>query len=159
MIHEGVKKRRSLFRLEYSHTINIKSDSKRVWELLTDHRDYSDWNSTIKTFKGEFVEGNTIEMTVPEVEGKVFRAKVKEIVPYKRMLWTNGSPVTLLGKRSYKLSEQTDGTTMLEVKEIFSGLFVPLFVKKLPDLTPVFKHFAQDIKRIATAKELMFLFI
>ncbi len=159
MIQEGVKKRRSLFRLEYSHTINIKADSKRVWQLLTDHRDYSEWNSTINTFKGEFIQGNTIEMTVPEIEGKVFRAKVKEIVPYRWMLWTNGSPVTLKGKRSYQLSEQSNGSTTLMVKESFSGLLVPLFVKKLPDLTPVFKHFAQDIKRIATAKELMFMFI
>jgi len=147
MIEDKVIKKRSTFRLEYSHKINIKANSYKIWQLLTDTVNYTNWNSTLTSLKGDMSLGGKIELMSPDVPGKVFSIKVKEFIPNKWMLWANGFPLTLRVKRSFLLTEQKDGSTNFEMKESFSGLLVPAFVNKLPDLTPMFNHFENDLKK------------
>lgn len=64
------------------------------------------------------------------------------------MLWSNGSPLSFKVNRSYLLTERKYGTTDFEMGESFSGLLVPIFVKEMPDLTPMFESFMDDLKKV-----------
>jgi hypothetical protein len=53
----------------------------------------------------------------------------------------------LLGERTYSLAPNPDGTaTRFEMKEVFSGLMLPMIAGRLPDFGPIFEQYAADLK-------------
>jgi len=147
-------KTRKAFRLEYSIGVHIKASPEKIWQLLTDAENYPKWSSTFTKITGDMSLGGSIKIKVPEVTNKVFNAQVKEFVPNKWMLWTNGTPSLLVGKRSHQLTSQKDGSTFFELRECFTGLMVPVFARKLPNLIPIFECFANELKGACEKKRI-----
>ena len=51
--------------------------------------------------------------------------------------------------RGITLTPKGDGTTEFAMREVFSGLMLPMIRGSLPDFGPAFETFARDLKRAA----------
>jgi hypothetical protein len=53
------------------------------------------------------------------------------------------------GVRTFTLTPKAEGLTEFAMKEVFSGVMLPMIKKSLPDFGPAFEAYAADLKRAA----------
>jgi len=82
---------------------------------------------------------------------RAFPVRVTEFVPGERMTWTGGMPLGLFtGVRTYTL--KPDGAaTRFTMREEYTGAFLPLIWRSMPDLGPSFRQFADGLQQRAEA--------
>jgi hypothetical protein len=140
-------KTRSTFRMQCGVSTEIKAAPEKIWALLTRADDMVRWNSTLTSVEGQVEPGGTVKMQVPEAPGRTFTVKVTRFVPNQEMVWRDGNPVMFLGVRTYSLTPNPERTaTRFEMKEIFSGVMLPMIAGRLPDFGPIFERYAADLK-------------
>jgi uncharacterized protein YndB with AHSA1/START domain len=132
------------FSRETSVSTTIFADAAIVWALLTRSSDFPRWNSTITSLKGEIREGGTIELKSTLDEKRIFKLKVKELVPEKRLVWGDA-----MGSRTYTLDKDTEGSVLFIMSEKIGGPLFPLFAKSIPSFDESFERFAADLKKEA----------
>ncbi len=91
---------RKTFSRETSVHASIAADPAIVWALLTHAADYPRWNSTVTSIKGEIKLGETIELKSYLDAKRVFKLKIKEFAPEKRLVWGDA-----MGSRVYSLEK------------------------------------------------------
>ncbi|HRH12374.1 MAG TPA: SRPBCC domain-containing protein, partial [Bacteroidia bacterium] len=95
---------KSTFSRETTVSIDIQSDSKRIWSLLTNAQNYSNWNSTVLSIEGKIALGEKIQLRSYLDPKRVFKLTVKEVEAEKRLVWGDA-----MGKREYKLTPSASG--------------------------------------------------
>ena len=138
------KTTKKTFSRETTVSIPIKADSAVIWELLTNAQEYSDWNSTIISLEGDIKEGEKIRLTSTMAPKRVFKLKVKEMIPMKRLVWGDGQ-----GKRVYELRSMNNDTVRFTMTEKIGGPLFPLFAGMIPPFDESFEQFAADLKQAA----------
>ena len=139
---------RGAFSLACRVEVNISAKPERLWNLLSDAKNFPRWNSTVTAIEGEIREGERIRVRVPG-SGRTFTPKVSGVVPCERMTWTGGVAPLFQGVRTFELNARADGSTDFVMEERFSGLMLPLVKGSLPDFQPIFERYASDLKREA----------
>lgn len=139
---------RTVFSLACRVEAHIRAKPERVWNLLTDAKDFPRWNSTVTAIEGQIREGEKLRLHVPGTD-RTFTPKVSGVVPSQRMTWTGGFAPLFQGIRTFELKARPDGSTDFSMEERFSGLLLPLVKKSLPDFRPIFERYALDLKREA----------
>ncbi len=134
---------KKLFSRETSVSISIKAPPKTIWSLLTDASQYPKWNSTVVSIEGNISPRETIKLKSKLDPKRVFKLKVKEFEPNKRLSWGDA-----MGLRVYSLSESR-GTTTFTMTEKIGGPIFPLFAKMIPSFDLSFEDFAKDLKKAA----------
>lgn len=134
---------RKTFSRETSVHTTIAADPAIVWALLTHAADYPRWNTTVTSIKGEIKAGNTIELKSYLDAKRVFKLKIKELVPEKRLVWGDGQ-----GNRVYSL-EKSGNDTSFSMTEKIGGPLFPLFAGMIPSFDESFDRFAADLKKEA----------
>lgn len=129
------------FSRETSVSISINASAAKVWALLTNAANYPKWNSTVTSLEGNIALGETIQLKSILDEKRVFKLKVKEFQPEKRLVWGD-----FQGNRVYELSDNGDGTLIFSMNEKIGGLMFPLFAKYIPPFDESFENFAADLK-------------
>lgn len=124
--------------------IDIQADSAIIWALLTNAGDFARWNSTIVSLEGEIALGNTIKLRSTLDPKRVFKIKVKEVVPEKKMVWGDA-----MGNRNYTLEQINSATTRFTMHEKMGGPFFPLFAGFIPPFEESFEQYAADLKKEA----------
>lgn len=142
------RRSKSAFRLEYTVAIDIRATPQRIWALLTNAADFPRWNSTVERIDGEIRQGQRLALRVPAAPGRVFKPAVRELVPNERMVWADGMPPMFTGVRTFTLTPK-GSVTEFRMTEVFRGLMLPMIAGSLPDFTPVFERYAQDLQREA----------
>jgi hypothetical protein len=142
-------KTKSAFRMECAVGINVRAKAATVWKLLTEAAEIPKWNSTVTGVEGEIALGEKIALRVAVAPGRVFRPKVTELEPDKRMVWSDGAAPMFKGVRTFTLTPKSDGTTDFAMVEVFTGVMLPLIKGSLPDFGPPFEQYAADLKREA----------
>jgi len=142
---------RTAFRLAIAVTKSIDAPATTVWNLLTDLRAQSRWNSTVTSIEGSVVLGGSVSFVVPEAPGQTFREKVVAYEEAKSMLWRLNRWPLLVGERTYRLTSGPHGSTELAIDEVLQGLLLPLIAKSLPDFGVMFERTAADLKAAAEA--------
>ena len=132
-----------MFSRETTVSVNIEADPSIVWALLSNASDIPRWNSTVISLKGEIREGGTIELKSTLDEKRVFKLKIKEFVPEKRLIWGDG-----MGSRVYSLDKNSNGV-LFSMSEKIRGPLFPLFAKMIPPFDKSFEQFAADLKKEA----------
>jgi len=135
--------KRSLFSRETSITINIEAAPSIVWALLTNASDFPRWNSTVVSMQGEILSGRTIELKSTLDEKRVFKLKVKEFLPEKRLVWGDA-----MGNRVYSF-EKAESEVRFTMSEKIGGPLFPLFAGMIPSFDQSFEQFAADLKQEA----------
>jgi len=110
--------------------ILIKATPAIVWQILTNVDAYPDWNPFIKSVKGELVVGQNIEIELP---GMNFKPKLLVLEENKELRWIGKLFLKGLfdGEHSFEIIDHRDGTVTFKQEEIFNGILVGLFSKKL----------------------------
>lgn len=135
---------RRTFSRETSVSTKIHADPEIVWALLTHASDFPRWNSTVTSMKGEIREGETIELKSVLDEKRIFKLKVKEMVPEQRLVWGDA-----MGSRVYKLVSGDGESTLFSMSEKIGGPLFPLFAGSIPSFDESFERFAADLKKEA----------
>jgi len=143
------KQSSTALRMECAVSVDITAPIARVWALVSDVQQLLRWNSTISSLEGELAVGNKLKLRVP-ISPRTFTPKVTELEAPRRMVWSDGFAPMFLGVRTFTLSE-TAGGTRFEMREVFSGLMLPMIRGSLPDFAPPFEQWARDLKTAAEA--------
>ena len=134
---------RAMFSRETIISLKIEADPSIVWALLTHASDFPRWNSTVVSLTGEIKAGGDIELKSTLDEKRVFKLKIKEFVPEKRLVWGDA-----MGSRVYSLEKGVSGL-LFTMSEKIGGPLFPLFAGMIPSFDQSFEQFAADLKKEA----------
>ncbi len=130
----------------YSVARTIDATPEAVWAILADASTYHEWDPGLDRLEGRIAPGEAVKVYTKLSPGRTFPVKVAEFVPGEKMTWTGGMPLGLFkGVRTFTLSPQGSGTEFT-MREVFSGLLLPLIGKSIPDLTLAFEQFGDGLK-------------
>lgn len=126
----------------------ISAPVEEVWRVLVAFDEYEHWHPVLSldAKPEQVVVGAKIPGRVSgtdTAEQDVVMTIVAVEAP-ARLVWEGGSLDTLLGRHSFILTAQPDGTTELTESEAFSG-------PAAPDLTPELARLTQDYSRYGAA--------
>lgn len=124
---------------EISTSILINSSPKKIWEILMNFENYSNWNPFILAISGNPKVGNQIEAKIqpPGAKMMVFKPFVlvnESEIEFKWIgkLWVKG---LFDGEHRFQLIDNQNGTTTFIQSEKFTGILVPLLRKMLDQNT------------------------
>lgn len=133
---------KTLFGQETTVQIEIASTPEKIWDLLTDAKKYSHWNSTIVSIQGKIALGETIKLTSTLDESRTFSLKVKVFDIAKKLVWGDGK-----GERTYHLIQQENERVLVEMTEQIGGWMFPMYSRFLPSFDTSFDQFVTDLKK------------
>ena len=136
------------FAMSCSVAMNIEVNAEIVWALLTDAQGFPRWNSTVTGIEGQIREGERLRLHVPGTR-RTFSPRVSDVVPARRMTWSDGFVPLFKGVRTFELEARDDRSTDFVMQEHFSGILFALTRRMLPDFRPIFEAYAGDLKREA----------
>ena len=140
------------FRKMKSIQTEIIINAPKVWEVLTNFKDYSSWNSFIVSIEGEPKEGTRLKNTLV-LNGKknVFKPKILKVVPNEHFEWLGkGALGTFKGQHYFKLESLENNQTKLIHGEHFSGWLRGMIMKKIGKATQEsFIKMNQELKKQA----------
>ncbi|MFM2386753.1 MAG: hypothetical protein RL660_1510 [Bacteroidota bacterium] len=139
-----------------STEVLVNASPEKIWSILTNFEDYSNWNPFIKFIEGRVAQGNRIKVRIepPGASGMTFKPTVLTMQPHQMLTWLGHFLIKGLfdGEHRFELVDQGNGTTLFKHSEKFNGLLVPLFAKQLDDNTRRgFEQMNQRLKAIAEA--------
>lgn len=116
--------------LEIKTSIKINATPKQVWQVFSDFEMYPNWNPFIKEVSGDITEGSTININAG---GMAFKPKVLVFKENEELKWLGKLGISGIfdGTHRFLLEDNGDGSTTFHHSEIFSGILIPLFKKKL----------------------------
>lgn len=139
---------------EIKTEILINATPEKVWSILTNFEQYSNWNPFIKSIKGNVSVGNKITARIepPESKGMTFQPKILTFKTNKELKWLGHVlfPGLFDGEHKFELIDNENGTTTFIQSEKFNGILVPLF-KKMLDVNTVkgFNEMNTKLKELA----------
>ncbi len=137
--------------MEYSVERQIAASPQTVWAVLADGSNYADWDPNIEKLDGTIGLGETITVHT-KLSARAFPVKVTRFEANATMEWTGGMPLGLFkGVRKFTLMAKDGGTEFI-MREVFSGLLLPLIGRTIPDLSASFEQFADGLKARAESQ-------
>ena len=131
-------------------SITINATAEKVWEILTDFENHTDWNPLIASISGEKEVGKRLstEMTLLERKPMKFKPKLLVFDTNKELRWFGSLPIRGLfdGEHYFKIVEQENSTVIFEHGENFSGLLVGFMPKVLADTKLGFEQMNEALK-------------
>ena len=141
---------------EIKTKILIKATSEKVWSILINIENYPNWNPFIKSIKGDMKIGNRIIARIEPPQSKVmiFKPKILTYKTYEELSWLGHFLFVGLfdGEHKFKIVDNRNGTTTFIQSELFRGVLVPFFSKKLDNNTK--KGFEEMNKKLKELAEL-----
>ena len=118
--------------------IQIKASPEKVWSILTNLDQYTDWNPFIKKAVGKCQVGEKLEVCISPPNGKemIFKPTVKSVIENSEFSWLGRFllPGIFDGKHIFTITKNENGCLFVQ-KEEFSGLLVPLMWSSLEKST------------------------
>lgn len=118
---------------------DIQATAAEVWAVLMDFESYPDWHPIVRSIEGETAVGAKLTVTLQQPGRKAtrFRPRLLAFEPEVEFRWL-GRPFVpgLLDAEYYFRIEKGPGDAVRFVQgERFRGLLVPLFSKRIDQLT------------------------
>jgi len=115
--------------------IQILSKPDKVWEILIDLPGWSNWNPIVNKIEGKLEVGAELFITMSDAkgnDGKSYKSIITAIDEKKRFSFI----ATMMAKFMFSAEriielEDSQGGTLFKQREIYTGLMVSLFWKKL----------------------------
>lgn len=131
--------------------IIINSTPEKVWQILTDFDKYPDWNPFILSLHGEVKPGKQIKINLPDMS---FQPTILKFEKNKELRWIGKLLFKGIfdGEHSFEIEDNENGTITFKHEEIFNGILVKPFSKKLDtDTKQGFELMNQKLKELAEA--------
>lgn len=137
---------------ELKTEIIITAAPSAVWEVLTNFKEFSNWNSFMPSIDGELNPGKslTVKITPPGNKPMEFKPKLLTVNPSKELRWRGvlGAPWIFCGEHYFILEPRNHKETKFIHGEIFGGLLLPLIWKKIQKSTEQgFLNMNLDLKK------------
>lgn len=131
----------------YEAGVSIEADPPEIWSVLVDAPGYATWDSGVERVEGRIAPGERLRV-YSKLSRRAFPVRVTEYLPGLRLRWSGGLLMGMFrGERTFELAQESAGTTHFVVREIYSGVMLPLVWRRMPDLGPSFVQFAEGLKR------------
>ena len=132
-----------------STQITINASADKVWQVLTNFEAYKNWNPFLTHISGDLRIGGRLNIVA---SGASFQPTVLKIEKEKEFRWLGHLMTKGLfdGEHIFQLETQSDGKIKFIHEELFSGILVGLFRKKLDtDIVEGFQEMNQKLKELA----------
>jgi hypothetical protein len=120
-------------------SITIQASKETVWNILSNFRDYPNWNPFIRSIQGEMKEGAQLKVTLrPEGDRQFqFTPTILQAEPGNTFRWLGkmGIKGIMDGEHYFILKEIAPNEVELIQGENFRGLLVPLFMRMMKEKT------------------------
>lgn len=133
-------------KMQCAVSIRINAAPEKIWQIMTTAENFTKWNSTIVSLEGPIKLKNKITLVSTVAPDRTFKIKVSKMEHPTLMQWSDGFAPMFRGVRSFITEPQADGTCIFTMKEVYSGLMLPMIKKSLPDFRPSFEQFVADLK-------------
>lgn len=118
-----------------STQINIKSSPDKVWTVLTNFKNYPNWNPFIQSIEGEVAIGKRFNAVIQAPNNKAMKFSPKVLVfdTNREFKWLGHLLIKGLfdGEHRFQLVANSNGSTTFIQSEKFTGILVPLFKSML----------------------------
>jgi hypothetical protein len=136
---------------ELRSEIEIDASAERVWQLLTDFAHFPQWNPFIRRASGNVKLGERLDvyMQPSGANGMTFRPTILNAEPNRELRWIGQLLIPGLFDGEHIFNIEPLGTNRVRFvqREIFTGLLVPLFAKRLDtDTQRGFEEMNQALK-------------
>jgi len=122
---------------ELTTEIQINSSPQNLWKVITDFKNYHQWNPILQKIKGEPLIGNQLEIHLSTVGGKnrIYHPKIIKITPNHELRWKGTLIISQIfsGERIFLIEKLAEDKVNFVNKEIFSGIGVRFTPKKMED--------------------------
>ena len=129
---------------------SISAPVEDVWRVLVAFDEYAQWHPTLSldAKPEQVVVGAKIPGHVAGVdtEAQDVGMTIVAVEAPSRLVWEGGSPDALLGRHSFVLTTQPDGTTQFTESEAFSGPTAPDLIPTLDQLTQNYARYGAALK-------------
>lgn len=129
--------------------IKINASPDVIWSIMTDAEDFSRWNSTIISLKGNIVLGKQIKIKSNLNLEKKSVYKVSTFLKNNLLCWHYGHPLTFRSIISFQLMATESGEVIFVMKEKLDGLLAPFILGYIPEFDATFDQFVLDLKNEA----------
>ena len=137
---------------ELTTEIQINSSPEILWKVITDFKNYYQWNPILQQIKGEPLIGKQLEIHLSTVGGKkrVYHPKVIKITPNHELRWKGTFFFSQIfsGERIFLIEKLSENKVNFVNKEIFSGIGVRFTTQKMEDdIVASFKKMNEALKK------------
>ena len=136
--------------------IEINASEDVVWGILTDFKNFPQWNPFIKEISGNQEEGSQIDVFIkpPNSNGLKLKPSIVTYEPGKELRWFGKLWIPKLfdGEHSFIIEKISSDKVLFIQKERFTGLLVPFFSGLLKDTESGFMLMNKALKREAERK-------
>ena len=137
---------------ELKTEIQISTAPDKVWEVLMDLPNWKNWNPIVNHIDGKLEVGQELSITMSDKKGndsKSYKSTITALEEGKRFSFIGVmmSKFLFSAERIIELKAKDGGTHFTQV-EIYNGLMVPLFWKKLSDdALPMLNSMNETLKK------------
>lgn len=140
--------------LEIYTDIEISAKAEKVWNILTNLNDYSNWNPFLVKAEGTIQKGAkiTIHVQPPGLKSMIFNPTIVKNEENRTLAWEGKFilPGIFDGEHTFIIEELGSKGVRLIQKEIYTGLVIPFMAKKLNQNTRSgFELMNQAVKNLA----------
>jgi hypothetical protein len=115
--------------------IEIEAPAERVWQLLTDFNNFSNWNPFIRRIQGVAKPGQQLEVYIQPsgTKGMTFRPTVLKADPNCQLRWLGHFfiPGLFDGDHCFAIERLNENRVRFIQRESFTGLLVPFLAQQL----------------------------
>ena len=134
----------------FSATTTINASPETIWEILTNANSYRDWEPGIDRIEGHIALGEKVKFFTKLNPSRAVAMRVTTLKPGRTLVFIGGVPFGLFkSERTHILVANEDGTTTYVTRGVFSRSLLPLFGRKISDLTENFEKSAAGLKELA----------
>lgn len=137
---------------ELTTEIQINSSPEILWDVLTDFKNYYQWNPILQKINGEPLIGNQLEIKLRTVGGKnrVYHPKIIKIIPNQELRWKGKFLFSQIfsGERVFLIETISDNKVNFVNKEIFGGIGLRFAPRKMEeDIVASFNKMNEALKK------------
>jgi len=111
--------------------IEINAPAKQVWAVLTNFKDYPNWNPFIKKISGDVAVNTKLKVQIKPADDDAmdFTPRLKVVKPEQELRWLGRVllPMVFDGEHYFKIEPLTANKVKFIHGEVFSGMLVPFF--------------------------------
>lgn len=136
--------------------ILIHSKPEKVWNILTDFNQYSQWHPYITHIQGKLKKGKQLKVTYLDKDNKLkkFSAYVLDLDTNKTLSWGGSLGFIFRAKHYFMIEEVNDSTVKFIQGEYWRGMFGKGYGKKIYEQTfNKFNAMNERLKQMAESGE------
>lgn len=127
--------------VEISTQIDIAATPEQVWHVLSDIDAWAQWSPIINQSQGVAVKDSVLTITMvgeeSSLDGPIYQPKIIELDAPRYLRWNAVmmTSVLLANDKVLELQATNNGTRLIH-KELFKGMFVPIFSSRFKENVP-----------------------